>query len=122
MSRSPERRRRAGLASALAAGLALAGAPAWAQPAPPPADAAGQVLDVVGEMLSLDGAERQSRAGQTVTVTLAGRSCNPEHPPQPTGSMKAPASTGARVVIVGQRGSGPTIGGAYARIAGQRDR
>jgi outer membrane protein OmpA-like peptidoglycan-associated protein len=72
VSRSPERPRRAGFAAALAAGLALASTPAWAQPAPPPADAAGQVLDVVGEVVSLDGAERQSRAGATVTVTLAG--------------------------------------------------
>jgi outer membrane protein OmpA-like peptidoglycan-associated protein len=71
VSRSPERSRLAVLVALLTA-LVVGAPPAWAEPAPPPADAAGEVQDVVGEVESLDGTERQSQAGQTVTVELAG--------------------------------------------------
>jgi outer membrane protein OmpA-like peptidoglycan-associated protein len=42
------------------------------QPDPSPPDAVGAVQDIVGAVESLDGTERQSREGNTVTVALAG--------------------------------------------------
>jgi outer membrane protein OmpA-like peptidoglycan-associated protein len=55
----------------VAALLAATAAFNGATPVPlPPSDAAGPVYDVVGPVESLDGSERESRAGSTVTVAL----------------------------------------------------
>jgi outer membrane protein OmpA-like peptidoglycan-associated protein len=87
MSRSPDRpglrsvasntgRRRVSAAALLSVVLAVGGGPAaGAQesptpPPPPPAGAVGEVLDIVGEVESLDGTESQTRASETVTVAL----------------------------------------------------
>jgi outer membrane protein OmpA-like peptidoglycan-associated protein len=52
--------------------LAIGDGPALAQPPPPPPpDAVGAVVDIVGEVESLDGTESEARAGRSVTLALA---------------------------------------------------